>query len=709
MKEKLDYREIYKKRILCILKQNDKKCVSYKTLYAKVKGKKPRPDAFKAAVREMKEAGEIFERKDGFVICASYGIFTATVARVAKTFGFITRQEDNVEIFVPGKFLKGAMPNDVVLARLIPQRGESPEGEVIKIIQENFSRFTGTVICEFGHFYVQPDSLTKEPLPVAKSDVTCHEGDKVLAEVYRRGERHSEHSVRVVMSFGSAENATSSAKAVLMLNGVETEFPSEVIDEAKRAEKTGIPKGEAERRLDLRELPIFTIDGADTKDIDDAVYVKEIEDGFELSVHIADVSFYVKPKTALDNDAFQRGTSIYYADKVIPMLPKELSNGICSLNPQEDRLAFSCIMQLDSEGNLKKWKFSKTVIRSRVKGVYTEINQILKGDASDDLKEKYAEVWDVIPVMKKLADILTANKLKRGAPQLDTPECKLILDENDRCIDVKRRERGEAELIIEEFMLMANTCAAKTAKERQVPFVYRVHEDPSPQKIADLKEACDRLNLTMPQFSEVKPVHLAELLRSVENSEIKPVINNMVLRSMAKAKYSDEPLGHFGLVLEDYAHFTSPIRRYPDLAIHRILTDVCYNKMEGKLVQKRYEGFAKAASEQSSACELTAMRVERECEDCYMAEYMQAHLGEEFDAMISGMTDYGFYAELDNTVEGLVKLETLGQGYEFDGMFSITKDGKAVYKVGGRVRVKCVKASVSSGQVDFEVAGKDEE
>lgn len=708
MKEKLDYREIYKKRILCILKQNDKKCVSYKTLYAKVKGKKPRPDEFKAAVREMKESGEIFERKDGFVICASYGIFTATVARVAKTFGFITRQEDGVEIFVPGKFLKGAMPNDVVLARLIPQRGESPEGEVIKIIQENFSRFTGTVICEFGHFYVQPDSLTKEPLPVAKSDVTCHEGDKVLAEVYRRGERHSEHSVRVVMSFGSAENATSSARAVLMLNGVETEFPSEVIDEAKRAEKTGIPKGEAEKRLDLRELPIFTIDGADTKDIDDAVYVKEIEDGFELSVHIADVSFYVKPKTALDNDAFQRGTSIYYADKVIPMLPKELSNGICSLNPQEDRLAFSCIMQLDSEGNLKKWKFSKTVIRSRVKGVYTEINRILKGDASDDLKEKYAEVWDVIPVMKKLADILTANKLKRGAPQLDTPECKLILDENDRCVDVKRRERGEAELIIEEFMLMANTCAAKTAKERQVPFVYRVHEDPSPQKIADLKEACDRLNLTMPQFSEVKPVHLAELLRSVEESELKPVINNMVLRSMAKAKYSDEPLGHFGLVLEDYAHFTSPIRRYPDLAIHRILTDVCYNKMEGKLVKKRYEGFAKAASEQSSACELTAMRVERECEDCYMAEYMQAHLGEEFDAIISGMTDYGFYAELDNTVEGLVKLETLGQGYEFDGMFSITKDGKAVYKVGGRVRVKCVKASVSSGQVDFEVADKAE-
>lgn len=708
MKEKLDYREIYKKRILCILKQNDKKCVSYKTLYAKCKGKKPRPDEFKAAVREMKESGEIFERKDGFVICASYGIFTATVARVAKTFGFITRQEDNVEIFVPGKFLKGAMPNDVVLARLIPQRGESPEGEVIKIIQENFSRFTGTVICEFGHFYVQPDSLTKEPLPVAKSDVTCHEGDKVLAEVYRRGERHSEHSVRVVMSFGSAENATASARAVLMLNGVETEFPSEVIDEAKRAEKMGIPKGEVERRLDLRELPIFTIDGADTKDIDDAVYVKEIEDGFELSVHIADVSFYVKPKTALDNDAFQRGTSIYYADKVIPMLPKELSNGICSLNPQEDRLAFSCIMQLDSEGNLKKWKFSKSVIRSRVKGVYTEINRILKGDVSDEIREKYAEVWDVIPVMKKLADILTANKLKRGAPQLDTPECKLILDENDRCIDVKRRERGEAELIIEEFMLMANTCAAKTAKERQVPFVYRVHEDPSPQKIADLKEACDRLNLTMPQFSEVKPVHLAELLRSVEDSELKPVINNMVLRSMAKAKYSDEPLGHFGLVLEDYAHFTSPIRRYPDLAIHRILTDVCYNKMEGKLVKKRYEGFAKAASEQSSNCELTAMRVERECEDCYMAEYMQAHLGEEFDAIISGMTDYGFYAELDNTVEGLVKLETLGTDYEFDGMFSITKDGKPVYKVGGRVRVKCVKASVSSGQVDFEVADKAE-
>lgn len=708
-KVKIDYTEIYRKRILCILKQSGSKPVPFRTLYAKCKGKKDRPDMFKQALRNLEGEGAIFEKKGGFVVSMTEGVFPATVSRVNKTFGFIRRNDDNTEVFVPGKFLMGAMPNDVVLARLIPAKGEKPEGEVVRIVEENFSQFSGTVISEGARMLVSPDSLTKEPLEIVGSECDYQEGDKVLAEVCRRGQRHSEHKVKIIMKFGSSDDASSSAKAVLMLAGVETEFPSEVIDEAKHAENIGIPDGETEKRLDLRDLPIFTIDGADTKDIDDAVYVKETEDGFELDVCIADVSYYVKPKSALDNDALLRGTSIYYADKVIPMLPKELSNGICSLNPQEDRLSFACLMKLSKEGELVKFKFSKAVIRSRVKGVYSEINRILKGDADDAVNEKYAEVKDVIPAMKKLADILTANKIKRGAPQLDTPECKLILDENDRCIDVKRRERGEAEVIIEEFMLMANTCAAKLARENEIPFVYRVHEDPSAEKIADLREACDRLGLAMPQFTTVKPVHLAELLKSVEDSDLKPVINNMVLRSMAKARYADEPLGHFGLVLEDYAHFTSPIRRYPDLAIHRILTDLCYNKLEKGKLKKRYEAFAKNASEQSSACELTAMRVERECEDCYMAEYMRSHLGEEFEGMISGVTEYGFYVELENTVEGLVRMETLPEeGCEYDGMFSVTKDGKTLYKVGDKVKVVCTKAAVSSGLIDFDIARPEE-
>lgn len=704
MAETLD---IYKHRIISILKQNSKKCIPYKALFAKCKGRKNSPLDFKQGILELKKDGTIFERKNGFVLCEDFGIFHAVVTRVNKTFGFI-KKDDDTEVFIPGKFFKGAMPGDSVLAKLLlPQRGDSPEGEVIKILEENFSEFTGTIEKDGNTMCVRPDSLTKELLIISSMDIKAEVGDKVLAIISRRGERHSEHRVKVIGLFGSADKATSSAMAVLHLNGVETEFPLCVIDEAKHVAHKGLCTEETAKRLDLRDVPIFTIDGADTKDIDDAISIKKTEKGYELGVHIADVSYYVRPKSELDTDAFNRGTSIYYADKVIPMLPKELSNGICSLNPDEDRYAFSCLMEIDFDGQLKKYKFSKTVMRSRVKGVYSEINQILadRENCAPELKEKYGEVFDNIFVMEELAEILTANKLKRGAPQIETSESKLILDDDDVCIGVKERERGKSELIIEEFMLMANTSAAKLAKESGVPFVYRIHEDPAPEKVADLVEMVSRMGIAVPHFTSVKPSHLAEILRNTKDTKLALVVNNMVLRSMAKAKYSDEPIGHFGLVLADYSHFTSPIRRYPDLAIHRILTDLCYNKIPVKMLQKRYAGFAKDASMQSSQRELVAMRVERDCEDCYIAEYMSQHLGEEFDGVISSMQDYGFYVELPNTVEGLVRIDTVEGGpYSFDGHFTYTKGDKPAFSIGDSIKVKCAKADVSSGKIDFVLA-----
>ena len=696
--------EVYKSRIKAILKQNDRKCVPYKSLFAKCKGKMNKPLDFKQAILELKKDGVIYERKAGFVLCSSYGMFSAVVSRVTKTFGFI-KKEDGSEVFIPGKFLKGAMPNDVVLARLIPQRGDLPEGEVIKVIQENFSEFTGTIEKENGVLGIRPDSLTKELIVISSMKIKAKEGDKVLAEISKRGERHADHRAVVTGLFGASEKASSSAMAVLHLNAVETEFPYAVLDEARHIAHMGIDEKEIAKRLDLRGEMIFTIDGADTKDIDDAISVKKTDSGYELGVHIADVSHYVRPKSALDEDAFLRGTSIYYADKVIPMLPKELSNGICSLNPDEDRLAFSCLMKLTSDGKLDTYKFSKTVIRSRVKGVYSEINQILDGkpDIDPEIIQKYSHVRQSLALMEELAEILTANKLKRGAPQIDTPECKLILDENDVCIDVKKRERGKSELIIEEFMLMANTAAAKLAREKQIPFVYRIHEDPSAEKVEELIDTVSQMGVAVPHFTSVKPVHLAEILEKTKGMKLAPVVNNMVLRSMAKAKYSDEPVGHFGLVLADYSHFTSPIRRYPDLAIHRILTDLCYNKLPVPTLQKRYAGFAKDASIQSSQCELTAMRVERECEDCYIAEYMNSHLGEEFEGIISSMQDYGFYVELPNTVEGLVRTETLDGAFDFDGHFTYFRAGQPVYRIGDTVKVTCIKADVASGKVDFAI------
>lgn len=705
--------EIYKKRIREVLKQSGSKSISYKVLYGKCKGKRNDPAEFKRAVHCLKDSGVIYESKGGFKLAEAAGLFRATVSRINKTFGFITR-EDGSEVFVPGKFLMGAMPGDVVLAKLIPSRRdedgrETPDGEVVEVIEENFSEFTGIAVKDGSTLTVRPDTLTKEPIIVVQCDVKVNEGDKVLAQICKRGTRHSDHRAKITAVFGDSECAVSSAEAILYINGVETEFPNAVLDEARYLEHMGIPDGETGRRLDLRDEIIFTIDGADTKDIDDAVSVKKLSDGWELGVHIADVSFYVKPHSELDRDTFRRGTSIYYANKVVPMLPKELSNGICSLNPNEDRLAFSCIMKLDEDGKLCKYKFSKSVIRSRVKGVYSEINKILDAmengtEIPSDLAEKYSGLTDTIAAMEKLASILTANKLRRGAPQIETSECKLILDENDVCIDVLPRERGKSELIIEEFMLMANTAAAKLAKEREIPFVYRIHEDPAPEKIDDLLDIAARMNLKVPHFTEIKAKHLAYILEQIKDEPAAPIINNLVLRSMAKAKYSDEPIGHFGLVLADYAHFTSPIRRYPDLAIHRILTDLCYNKQTPEFMTKRYAGFAHDAAEQSSNCELTAMKIERECDDCYIAEYMRSHIGEDFYGIIVSVQEFGFFVELPNTVEGLVRIESLKNGpYDYDGRFTFSKNGQNVYRVGDKVHVICAGANVPSGQVDFTV------
>ncbi len=709
-----EIKEIYKKRIREQLSHAGRKGITYKQLFNKCKGRKPDAAAFAGAVATMKKEGLIYEDKQGIRLASSAGLFRAKVSRLNKTFGFL-ECEDGSEVFVPGKFLMGTLPGDIVMARYLPQRGESPEGEVVSVIEEGFSEFTGTIEKEGSTILIRPDTLAKEPMIVSVLDVPVRVGDKVLAEISRRGTRHADHRVRVTAIFGDSKKATSSADAILYSNGIEVEFPACVIDEAKTAEHKGIPSAEFERRLDLRGEIIFTIDGADTKDIDDAISVEKTEDGWNLGVHIADVSFYVKSGSELDKDAMLRGTSVYFANRVVPMLPKELSNGICSLNPQEDRLAFSCLMKLDNEGKLVSYKFSKSVIRSRVKGVYSEVNAILdcfrnNAEIPAELAEKYNGLTDTIRLMDELASILTANKLRRGAPQIETSECKIIVDENDVCIDVKKRERGRSEMIIEEFMLMANTSAARLAKDNGVPFVYRVHEDPAPEKVEELVDVLSRFGVAVPKFTSAKPKHLAEILEKTKDMPIAAAINNMVLRSMAKAKYADEPLGHFGLVLEDYAHFTSPIRRYPDLAIHRILTDLCYNKQNVKYMQKRYAGFAKEAAQQSSEAELVAMRVERECDDCYLAEYMTKHIGECFEGTVCSVQEFGFFVELDNTIEGLVRIDSLAHGpYDYDGHFTLTKDGKSVYRVGDRVKVICIGANVNAGQVDFAVDGDNKD
>lgn len=696
--------ENYKNKILTFVRKNGRKPIAPKELAAKCRSGRGNTQNYKDALHELIVQGEIFERRRGFVTCDILGYFKCEVLRLNKTFGFIKRCDNDEEIFVPGKYLCGAMPGDIVLAKYIESRSGSPEGEVIDVLQPSPAKLVGIIVEENGEKLFLADTMSKTPVKIDGDD-GYNVGDKVMAELCRMGKRHRDHRVKILFSFGNSQNAVSCAEAVLAMNEVEKDFPENVLRDAKRLEAAGVWEDDIKGRLDLRDRKIFTIDSAESKDLDDAVSIEKNKNGYILGVHIADVSHYVKGNSPLDKEALERGTSIYYADKVIPMLPKALSNGICSLNPDEDRLTFSAIMSLSDKGELMDFSFRKSVIRSRVKGVYSEINSILAGEASDDVDEKYSTLKEEIRLMNELADILIENRKRRGAPEIETSESKLIIDENNLCVDVKPRSRGKSEMIIEEFMLLANESAARLAKQMEIPFVYRVHEQPSEEKINTLKEGLERLGVEVPVFSEVKPVHLAEILTNAKDKPVDPVVNMMTLRAMAKAKYHPEPVGHFGLALDDYAHFTSPIRRYPDLAIHRILSDVVEGA-DAQWLQKRYSGFVARASEQSTAREIRAMNIERDCEDCYKAEYMQQHIGDEFDGIISSVVDFGFYVELENTVEGLVHINTLPEGYyEYDGFFAINEEySKKSYCVGDRVKVICAKADVNSGKIDFELA-----
>ncbi len=696
----------YTKLIVSKLKRSGKKPVRYKELLRDCRRKHFDIDKFNDTVNSMKRRGEITETKYGFSLGEKKKDIKCEVVRINRTFGFVKDMQEDKEYFVAGKYLLGALPGDIVTVKLIKGRGESPEGEITQILEENYSRFMGEIVDEFGELKIVPDNLCRSALTIEDAGgLKLHEGDKVIAEVTRRGKRHSEHRCRVTASYGSSMRAASCALCVVEVNGLTPVFPPQVIMEARSISDTSRIAAEAANRLDLRDKPIFTIDGADTKDIDDAISIEKTKNGYELGVHIADVSHYVLPKSELDNEAFKRGTSVYYANRVIPMLPKELSNGICSLNPNEDRLAFSCIAQLDKQGHITSYKFAKTVIRSRVKGVYSEINEMLEGYNSRSNSEKYAEVKDCFPVMLELANILKEGRIKRGCPDLETSESKLIIDETDKCVDVVPRTRGRSEEMIEDFMLVANECAARFGYDNELPFVYRIHEEPSEEKTQGLRESLVKLNIDYKLGEKTTPQDISAIIEKVKGSTLAPIVNNIALRSMSKARYSTEPVGHFGLVLDDYAHFTSPIRRYPDLAIHRIMSEFLSGTKASDCAQK-YSKFSYAAADQATKTELKAMEVERSCEDCYKAEYMLTQIGEEFDGVITGVADFGVFVGLENTCEGLLHVDELEAGnYISDNMISLKNYSTGTtYTVGDRIRVMVTNANVNSGKIDFALA-----
>ncbi len=695
-----------KEKILQILRRNKKAPLTLKELRKKMGGKRVSQAQLVKTLNTLASSGEIVCYQGKYRLTEYAPFEKAVVSRVNGTFGFAKLLEKEGEVFLPGKYLLGAMPGDTVLVKLEPSERSSDAGRVVSVISQNEAGFTGVFHRDGEICTVEPDRSIRFPVRVGKKHtMDAREGDKVMARIVKRGEHHSDHRAEIVEVFGNSNLAKVCCKSILAFNRVEEEFPSEVLAQAQLIEKAGIAQGEYAGREDLRALPIFTIDSSDSKDLDDAVSISRTKaGGYLLGVHIADVSHYVAAKSPLDREAFERGTSVYYAQSVVPMLPVQLSNGICSLNPSQDRLTFSCFVELDTDGRIQGYRFCKSVICSRVKGVYSEVNRILDGRADGLLKEKYAGLFEEIALMDELTEKLEASRFARGSLDLESTESKILVDEEGKAVDVLPRERGRSEKIIEEFMLCANEAAAAYAMEQGVPFVYRVHEKPSMDKAKALAETLTALGLPVYRLraGECSHTELAAILAKAKETPYARIVNHQLLRSMAKAKYSDANIGHFGLVLDNYAHFTSPIRRYPDLTIHRILSDLVAG-VPAEKIKKRYQNFAAASAQHSSERELAAMDTERGCEDCYKAEYILSHLGEEFEATISSVAPHGLYAEMDNTVEGLIRIENLPEGsYDTDSQIEYVNivTGKR-YRIGDRVKVKVLAADVSAGHIDF--------
>lgn len=637
-------------------------------------------------------------------------VIPAKIVSLSRTFAFARPDNGGEDIFIPGRSLNHAFLGDAVLLCHLQQQDKGPSAEVKKVVEEGSRVLAGTIgRSELGGWEMRADAALRYPLPLAKDSLTgFHEGDKVQAEVVVN--RYGAYTAQITKIYGTGGSAKICADAIIDQNQIRTEFEPEVQKEADKLADTGVKPEEIAGRLDLRGEPVLTIDSASAKDLDDAISAKKTEYGFELGVHIADVSHYVQQNSVLDQEAFLRGTSVYLPARVIPMLPKELSNGVCSLNAGTDKLTLSALIQLDKKGNIRSYEFKKTVICSKVRGVYSEVNSIFAHNASEEIKQKYEPVMQSLMAAKELADVLKARSKSEGTMELESTESEFVLDEDGVCIDVLPRHSGESEEMIEQLMITANQAAAMLAKENGLPFVYRIHEQPDPDRVDSLAQLVTALGLNAASLKhpgDVTTRDFANIMDQAENTPVQKIISHQLLRTMAKARYDTAPVGHFGLALADYCHFTSPIRRYPDTMIHRIISTWLQTKDREKCLKLYKEVCVKAASH-SSECEVRAMNAERSADDCYMAEYMRAHIGEAFMGVISGVTMRGVFVELANSVEGFVPIDTFPNAdYQFDGV--VTQYDQTTGKkltIGQSLPIKVVAADVATGRIDFMYNGK---
>ena len=659
--------------------------------------------AFYDALRSLKDRRMILlDREHNAKLIPVGEDVEATLISLSKNFGFARPDSGGDDIFIHGSALQGALVGDRIIVGDIRKDDRGPSGRVRRIVEHKPAQTTGTVSITDEGIELIPDNAIRYNLRMRERDLNgAKNGDKVMASLeqdYRGDWAYA--SVKKV--FGSGRTARVCADAIVEQYGIPHVFPQEVLDEAERVGNEPISDEEYAKRLDLRGEPIFTIDSKDAKDLDDAISVKRTDFGYTLGVHIADVSHYVKEGSAIDEEAINRGTSVYFADRVIPMLPEVLSNGACSLNAGTDKLAFSALIELDKEGHITKYDFKKTIINSKVRGVYSEVNEILDGTASEEILNKYAPVMESLMSAKELADILKANSAARGTMELDSGESKFILDENGICIDIMPRVSGEAEQLIEQMMVTANIAAAKFSLDHKLPFLYRVHGTPDPKRVEELVTLLQLVGVPCKEIVKPNPEtqDFAAILDRVRGLPCETLVSQRLLRTMEKARYSTEETGHFGLALSNYSHYTSPIRRYPDTSIHRVLS-AFVEGMPAEEVRRRYAQFCETSATESSRNEIRALIAERDAEDCYMAEYMSQHIGEHFEGTVSGVTMRGVFVRLENSVEGFVSLDAFeGEDFVYDGLIT-QRSPKRELTIGTPLPIIVASAYVATGKVDF--------
>lgn len=674
-------------------------------------------EKFENLINELIAEGRVFETKKGKLASPKdLQMATGTFIGHARGFGFVTPDAGGEDIFIPASETMGAMQKDRVLYKVLhkAEKGKKADGVIVRILERGQQRIVGTFEAGskgYGFVVADDKKITKDIFISRENTKGAVTGHKVVVEITDYGEDRRNPEGKVIEILGHINDPGVDILSVIRRYELAVEFPEEVYAEIEHL-GTEVAEADKKGREDLRDLLTITIDGADAKDLDDAVSLKRLGNGnFELGVHIADVSHYVRENTALDKEAYARGTSVYLVDRVIPMLPHKLSNGICSLNPHVDRLALSCLMEVNGRGEVVSHRILESVINSDYRMTYTAVREILE-DGAPALLEQYAEILPMLEDMEELRQILGEKRRKRGSVNFDLPESKIILDENGKPIDIKPYEKSIATNMIEEFMLVCNETIAENSFWQEMPFMYRSHQEPDEDKLEKMEQFLRGFGYYLrKKDGEIHPRELQKVLQKAEETDEERIITRMVLRSMMQARYTAENGGHFGLAAKYYCHFTSPIRRYPDLEIHRMIKKMLHGELDEKAstyYRRKMPDWAKHCSKQ----ERVAEDAERDTDALKKVEFMEDKVGQIYEGIISGVTNWGIYVELPNTIEGMVALSQMDDDYyEFDEkkMLVFGKRTKKSYRLGDKVIVSVAKVDRMMGTIDFVFEEENED